>query len=216
MMKEYHKIQTVFKRDPATDYKTLLTEFARPEFEYLAKLYWEWTEKVDGMNIRVMHDPVHTPFKFAGKTDKAQLPPMLLNKLRERFGPENDYEKLASICDDAPICLYGEGFGAGIQKGGKYLADGPDFVLFDVKIGEHWLQRDDVEDIAAKLGIPSVPIVGHGTLLEAVEEVEAGVNSQWGNFPAEGYVMRPMTELLARNGQRIIAKIKHKDFGGAG
>ena len=213
MMNEYHKIQTVFKRDPATNYKTLLTEFARPEFAYLSTLLWEWTEKVNGMNIRVMHDPVHNPVgKFAGKTDKAQLPPMLLAKLRERFGAEDDHEQLSAICPDAPICLYGEGFGPGIQKGGKYLPDGPDFILFDVRIGDLWLQRDDVYGIALKLGIPSVPVAGHGTLLEAVEEVKGGATSMWGNFIAEGYVMRPSVGLAGRNGQRTIAKIKHKDF----
>lgn len=39
---EYHKIQTVFKRNPATNYKTLLMyEWSKPEFEYLAKNQWQ-------------------------------------------------------------------------------------------------------------------------------------------------------------------------------
>jgi hypothetical protein len=54
-MKEYHKIQTVFKRDPSNNYKTLLEgEFAIPEFGYLQDNEWVFTEKVDGTNIRVM------------------------------------------------------------------------------------------------------------------------------------------------------------------
>lgn len=39
-----------------------------------------------------------------------------------------------------------------------------------------------------------------------------GIKSQWGDFIAEGIVARPATELLTRNGERIITKIKHKDF----
>ncbi len=29
-------------------------EFAQPEFETLKDVQWEWTEKVDGTNIRIM------------------------------------------------------------------------------------------------------------------------------------------------------------------
>ncbi len=209
-MEKYHKIQNVFKRDHETN--CLTTEFSRPEFGYLAYLEWEWTEKVDGMNIRVMQNPVHTPLKFAGKTDKAQLPPKLLNKLRERFGEESDHERLGSICADASICLYGEGYGAGIQKGGGYIPEGQDFVLFDVMIAGTWLGREDVEGIANDLSLPVVPVVGSGSLLSAVELVEVGFKSAWGDVVAEGLVARPVVELSASNGQRIITKIKRRDF----
>ena len=52
MMEPYHKINTVFERDPGTRHKMLLVgEWQRPEFEYLQDLDWEWTEKVDGCPI---------------------------------------------------------------------------------------------------------------------------------------------------------------------
>lgn len=45
-MKEYHKIQTVFLRDPNTKFKTLLEgEFALPEFKYLANNEWVFTNQ---------------------------------------------------------------------------------------------------------------------------------------------------------------------------
>ena len=70
-MKEYHKIQTVFKRDPDNNFKTLLMgEYSLPEFEYLKDNKWVFTEKVDGTNIRVIWDGKDIFFK--GKTDKAQ------------------------------------------------------------------------------------------------------------------------------------------------
>ncbi len=44
-MVEYHKIQTVFKRDMNTKYKTLLEgEYSLPEFKYLKNNIWEYTE----------------------------------------------------------------------------------------------------------------------------------------------------------------------------
>ena len=207
-MNQYHKIQTVFLRDPENNYKTLLYgKFALPEFEYLQNNEWVWTEKVDGTNIRVMFDGEN--ITFGGKTDNAQMPAPLVERLQERFIPQVDLFK-----DKFPdgICLYGEGYGAKIQKcGGNYRPD-QDFVLFDVKIGDWWLQRLDVENIAVICGLDIVPVIGHGSLNEMIIGTERGMNSLWGDFVAEGIVARPATELKSRNGSRIITKIKHKDF----
>ncbi len=209
MMKEYHKIQTVYKRDPATKYKTLLEkEFSTPEFEYLQNNTWIFTEKVDGTNIRVMFD--NEQITFGGKTDKAQIPPFLEKRLKERFLPLTD--PFREMFEESEVCLYGEGYGAKIQKGGgKYRAD-QDFVLFDVRIAEWWLQRKDVEDVGQRLGIDVAPIIGEGTLHDMVEMVRASFKSRWGDFMAEGIVARPATELRARSGRRIITKLKYKDF----
>lgn len=208
-MKEYHKIQTVFERDPKTNHKTLIEGFyALPAFEYLANNRWTFTEKVDGTNIRVMVAP-DRPIIFGGKTDDAQIPAFLVAKLQERFLPQAD--KLHELFPEGG-CLYGEGYGAKIQKGGgNYRAD-QDFVLFDVKVGEWWLYRSDVEDLASMLGLDVVPIIGTGTLPEMIEHVRAGFDSRWGAFKAEGIVARPAVELRTRANERIITKLKHKDF----
>jgi ATP-dependent RNA circularization protein (DNA/RNA ligase family) len=196
-MKEYHKIQTVFKRNPETKFKTLLEgEYSLPEFKYLVNNEWIFTEKVDGTNIRVMF-----------KTDNAQIPPFLLERLNKIFLPQ-----LESFEFPDGVCLYGEGYGAKIQKGGGNYRQDQNFVLFDVKIGDWWLQRKDVEDIATKLNLDVVPIIGVGTLELMVEKVRNGFHSYWGDFQAEGIVARPTTELKTRAGYRIITKIKYKDF----
>jgi hypothetical protein len=51
-----------------------------------------------------------------------------------------------------------------------------------------------------------------GTLCEAVELVKRGYPSQLRCTPPEGLVMRPEVELRDRRGERIITKIKMKDF----
>ena len=208
-MKPYHKIQTVYKRDPGNKYKTLLEgEWALPEFEYLSTNKWTFTEKVDGTNIRVDWNCAEQ-VRFGGKTDRAQIPVFLLDKLQDLFPPA----KFGVLYPDTPMTLYGEGYGARIQKGGgNYISDGVSFILFDVRIGDFWLQHSDVKDIATQLMIDTVPIIGTGTLLDAVEIVRKGFKSEIGTQVAEGLVMRPEVELFARNGQRIIAKVKHKDF----
>ncbi len=207
-MHEYPKIQTLFKRDMNRNGKTLIEgEWTLPEFEYLACNAWDFTEKVDGTNIRVMFkDGVVT---FGGKTDSAQIPGKLVTRLNERFLPMADKMQEVFDCD---ACLYGEGYGAKIQKVGEKYRSDQDFVLFDIRVGNWWLRRADVEDVANKLGIDVVPIIGEGTLHDAVAAAKEGFSSTWGSFPAEGVVARPKVELNARNGHRIITKIKSRDF----
>jgi hypothetical protein len=81
------------------------------------------------------------------------------------------------------------------------------------------------------LGIESVPVIGSGTLHDAVDIVSSGITfdhngvvqrwytsivggleSRWGPFEAEGIVARPVVPLFDRKGQRIITKIKSVDF----
>lgn len=207
-MNEYHKIDTIFKRDKTG--KLLFGQYSQPEFEYLKDNQWDFTEKVDGTNVRIMIDSV---LRFGGKTDNAQMPTPLLEKLQSIF----TYDKLNEVFPVTKmlreVCLYGEGYGAKIQKGGgNYIPSGVDFVLFDVKVGKWWLKRDDVVDIASKLHLTVVPVIGIGTLESALEAANTGFKSRWGDFIAEGIVLRPCSELFGRAGQRIITKIKYKDF----
>jgi hypothetical protein len=217
-VKPYHKIQTVFKRDPATKHKTLLLgEYSKPEFQYLENTEWEFTEKVDGTNIRV-HLDGEGGFQIAGRTDKSQIPLFLYKALIDMFGcrprlrQHNSRYPARSFAYDYPVTLYGEGYGEKIQKGGGNYRSDQSFVLFDVNINGTWLERKNVLDIAEWLDITAVPIIRFGTLADAIELVRDGFTSAWGNFTAEGIVARPKTELLSRNGERIITKIKHKDF----
>ena len=217
-MKEYHKIVTAWERDPATKHRTLIEgAWALPEFEYLADAEWFWSEKVDGTNIRVMWDGKSV--WFGGKTDRAQIPAPLVARLHDLFPAE----KMAAVFD-RPACLYGEGYGAGIQKVGKlYKPDGVDFVLFDVLVGDLWLERVNVLDVATKLEIFDAPARARGSLRAAVNALRECVvgkdkdiptSSLFGAeaVPIEGYVLRPTVELRSRQGQRIITKIKVKDF----
>lgn len=207
-MNTYHKIQTIFKRDEKTK-RIIEGDYSLPELEFLKDNTWVFTEKVDGTNIRIIWNGNNVV--FGGKTDNAQIPVKLLYKLQELF--EGTAKKQIFINKfNTEVCLYGEGYGASIQSGGNYIKDGVNFVLFDIKIGDFWLLREDVEDIAKYFGIDVVPVIGEGTLRDAIEKTRMGFNSIWGNFIAEGIVARPKTELKTRRGDRIITKIKHKDF----
>lgn len=210
-MKEYHKIKTLWKREDTKPHDMIVGEFALPEFELLKDLDWTATEKVDGTNIRIMWDG--NKVSYGGKTDNAQIPAPLIKRLIELFGGEANEQKFEEVFGKDPACLYGEGFGAKIQKGGgNYFPDKVDFVLFDVKVGDSWLERENIEDVAKKLDIPVVPIVASGNLQFLSNLAGKGFNSQWGDFMAEGIVAKPSIELRNRKGERIITKLKYKDF----
>lgn len=231
-METYPKIQTLFKRhlDGPKKGKMIRGEWTTPELEYLAGNEWEFTEKVDGTNIRVHlkynKEKHEATADFLGRTDNAVIPKPLNDALIKIFAAADIREWLVSNELDS-VTLYGEGYGPKIQGGGKYRED-HSFVLFDVKIGDWWLTRPNVDDIAAKLGIESVPVIGTGTLQDAIDIVSTGVTfshtgglvrwgsgglqSQWGDFEAEGVVARPVVPLFNRRGERIITKIKAVDF----
>jgi len=211
MSKEYHKIQSVYFRDPSNNHKTFLDgQWAQPEFGLLKDLTWVGTEKVDGTNIRIIWDGENV--RFAGKTDRADLPSVLVEYLHAHFTPERMLEGTKG-----PVTLYGEGYGGKIQKGSRYRPD-QRFILFDVWADAEplgvWLSREIVEEVAFCLDIPVVPVVYEGPLEEAIGIVAGGFTSNVAETEiiAEGLVLRPQHELRDRMGRRIITKVKHSDF----
>lgn len=219
-MAEYQKIQTLFKRDERNI--IIPDQFTYPEFEVLKDLKWECTEKIDGTNIRIELESSENPedgiiMSFKGRTDKAVIPEHLLAKLNWLFDREHLMEVL-NITDETQDCnitLYGEGYGAKIQKGVNYISNDVNFILFDVKIGKWWLDRESIKDIANKLGINVVPLMGYMTIPEAIEYVKKGFKSTIAenkDYDAEGLVLKTPCGLLKRDGERLITKIKTVDF----
>ena len=82
MLIEYHKIDTLFER--GEDKKLIEGQFRDEAIEFLKDNKWQFTEKIDGTNIRVYWDGHRV--SFHGRTDKAQIPADLVNRLNELFG----------------------------------------------------------------------------------------------------------------------------------
>lgn len=209
-MKEYHKIETLFERDEKTK-KLIMGKFRNPTVEYLKEHIWQFTEKVDGTNIRIYWDGHQV--QFGGRTDKAQIPAHLVNRLNELFGGDTNEELFEQKFGENEVELFGEGYGVKIQNGGLYRDD-VDFILFDVMINGNYQQRESVEDIANYFGIDVVPIVLEGTLQDGVDYVLNNRKSIVAKNGAEieGVVGRPKLELNDRSGKRCIVKIKYRDF----
>lgn len=208
-MTEYHKIETLFERDTNGTKKLIEGVFRNDTVKYLANNDWYFTEKIDGTNIRIHWDG--RKVEFAGRTDRAQIPKPLMEYLTNTFDSIEAEEMFEQKFGENDVILFGEGYGPGIQKGGAYRDD-VSFILFDVQIGDTWLKRDSVEDIATAFGIDIVPIVFVGDIKEAVDFVKTKPKSTIGTANMEGVVGRPVIEMKDRLGKRVIVKIKVCDF----
>lgn len=223
-MKSYPKIETLFKRNEDT-FK--VTDQVRcPEFENIKS--WLITEKIDGTNIRIILDKDYDlgdgttgeGLFFRGRTDKAQMPSFLLEELKRMFSL---HEMQRYFERSRQVCLYGEGYGARIQKGGGNYREGVSFRLIDVWIDGWWLRWDDVEEIATQLEIKTVPNIGIMSLSDAVILINNTENyvinsrvaieeNNRNDVSAEGIVARSHPLVLFRNGNPVVWKLKAKDF----
>lgn len=209
MFAKYHKIDTLYKRDMDGTKKLLEGQFRNPAVEFLKDNVWQFTEKIDGTNIRIYWDG-HT-VSFGGRTDRAQIPTHLLNYLMSTFKTAEAEQVFEEKFGDTPVILFGEGYGPKIQKGGSYRDD-VSFILFDAMISGNYQPRELVEDIGKSFGVDVVPIILEGTIQDGVDYVKQFPNSTFGTAKMEGLVGRPKTELLDRCGKRLIVKIKCEDF----
>jgi hypothetical protein len=209
----YPKMQTLFKRDPGNKFVIMPGEYSREEFTNVKK--WNFTEKIDGMNMQVSYkdDSLYygPAFTFQGRTLKAEIPAELLSFMQKTFIMERIENKFDGAKE---VTLIGEGYGAGIQKGGLYQ-EAKEFILFDVVIDGMWLLRPSVEDIAAYFKVDCVPeIYWIKTMSDAVDYVKSGPNSiiAHGVKQMEGIVARSDPLMLFRNGNPLMWKLKIRDF----
>lgn len=204
----YHKIETLYERDLDT-FKVDPSKLKNRTYSLIKS--WLWTEKIDGTNIRVIWQD--GKLSFGGKTDNAQIHGDLIKHLYETVSPVT----LAEVFPDSSVVIYGEGYGAGIQKGGLYSAT-KKFIVFDVLVaGKWWLNWENTCDVAAKLSLDTVPEHGEMTLEAATELVKGGFLSSLAarvgnNMNAEGLVGRTAEPLFDKKGSRLIVKLKTKDF----
>ncbi len=217
---KYPKIETLYVRSK-TDWKVLIDQIRCPEFALVS--HWMITEKIDGTNVRVILTP-DGDVEIRGRTDRAQFNPVVLKTLQEMF-PANKMRTAFAANESRgwpTVILYGEGYGEKIQKGGKYRK-GQSFRLFDVRVGDWWLNWDDVCDVANKLEIKTVPVLTILTLpltkwdgdMTRFLQCSAVASQDQGAYTVqpEGIVARTDPLLFTRRGDRVMWKLKFKDFG---
>ena len=208
-MIEYTKIPNIYRRETFGKNKLIEGEYSSIELEYLKNNLWEFTEKVDGASQRIIWDGYRVEFR--GRTDKSDIPSHLLTRLDELFGGESKEEIFEQTFGNKEVILFGEGYGRKIQKHGELYGE-PNFILFDVYIGGYWLDRGAIADIASKFGIDRVPLIFIGDLDAGVKFIKAHPKSRLRDAEMEGIVGRPLVQMFSRTGERIMVKIKCRDF----
>lgn len=213
-MYTYTKIETPFKRDTDGTKKLIEGDFRNDAVAYLSNNQWYFCEKVNGANTGIYWDGHKV--NYQGRTERAQIPAHLTNKLIEIFGTNEAEELFEQMFGEKEVVLFGEGYGAKIQKGGgNYIPDGCDFILFDVYIpsSDTWLLWNDIISIADAFNIKHVPLIMTGTIQEAIDFVKTKPVSHINpNHEMEGLVGKPLVDLYDRNHKRVMVKIKVRDF----
>jgi len=212
---EYPKIETLWNRDDRT-HKVLPGVPRLAEFDNIKR--WWVTEKIDGMNVRVILAPDGT-VTYTGRTDDAQMPVPLLAYLSQAF----PLTRLIDVFDiGQQVILFGEGYGGKIQKGGNYRHDSA-LRLFDVLVGQWWLEPDAVQDVASRFSVLTVPDLGvidylpHTAgelthILNCGHSVVSATEGGNSSYVGEGIVARTVPLMFTRRGERVMWKLKFRDF----
>jgi len=205
-MKEYQKIETLYKFDSAK--KGFTSEFYNPIVAYLKDLPWYGTEKIDGTNIRVLWNG-HT-FTFSGRTDDSVLPLEVKALLESTF----DYNMEVSIeqkFGEKEVMFFMEAYGGKVQNG--TYSGNERLIGFDISIGGIYLDKLVSQQIFTQLFLPFVPITYYETLSEAIAYVKTNPMSKVDpTAHIEGLVCVPQMRIYDHMGNRIIVKIKVKDL----
>lgn len=212
-MKQYSKIETLFDRDGS--FKVDTRRFRRIEYSFITS--WDVTEKIDGMNVRIRYDK--EGHEFNGRTDAANLNKDMRAILGEVADNSDHYARdiMRDFSLDS-LTVFGELYGPKIQNGGRY-GSSLAFAVFDMLINDSvWLDNKSVEFNCVRMGLDMVPNLGTMVTDDIVEMCRAGFvsvmseDSVKNGLIAEGVIAKPPVPLYTQNGDRVIWKLKHKDF----
>ena len=204
--RKYPKINSLYKRDQETN-KLIIGNLSMPEFACIQE--WDLYEKIDGTNIRVIIDNDTVEFRGRNNVDD-NIPPHLLEHLTNRY----TMDTLTPFLGKKAI-IFGEAFGHKIQGcGGAYVNGDPivKFHAFDVLLYNRWMQQDEIRGLLNTIDIECAPLVRYHINLSN-PPFFMGLPSIFNpDLIMEGVIARPAREMLTTHGERVIWKLKHKDF----
>lgn len=214
-MREYPKIDNLYKRNPEKKSELLVGKFTRPEFSLIYA--WDTTEKVDGTNVQLkFHKVFNGSFDYNGRTERAQF----------TIGQENFLEELGDSVRGKvlntinafgldTLTIYGELYGPKIQAGGNY-SDDLHFRAFDMLVNDKvWLSPEDVRKNTEYFGLEEVPSLGTMTTDQIFLVVSGGFKSTFARnteYDAEGVIAKPPFNLYDQRGERVMFKLKTCDL----
>lgn len=186
---------------------------------------WCVTEKIHGSNFQVYYDGENFLVGSRNHFIDSNSGFNNLNNILQDYKPiiiqfYNDMVFNTRIT--APITLYGEVYGDGIQKGVKYSKE-KRIKFFDLKIGDLYIPYQLAMNSFRAYNLPYVPVreLIDGSLKAAIESANTRFNSEVaeGEYKdlednlCEGVVIKPFfCELQTDRGARVIVKKKNEEF----
>ena len=116
------------------------------------------------------------------------------------------------------IVLYGEAYGGKCQGMSDTYGKELKFVVFDVKIGDNWLDVPNAEEVVKKFNLEFIDYHLISTDLKEIDfqrdkySAQAIINGCGNDKLREGVVLKPLIELTKNNGNRIMCKHKREEF----
>ena len=172
-----------------------IEDFADPNFHELLDVAWIWSEKFDGMSsgIHFHEDGSYTIF---GRTKKTKFSADQMDAMQDAV---ETYSKFAG----SGLTLYGELVGPSLQ-GNPHRLYYHDFIPFDMAYGKvFWDKGRLAEEVGGHRGEVRISTLRHALSMMIYEEKPY-------SYYQEGFVGTP--ELCNLKGERIITKLKWKDF----
>ncbi len=183
---------------------------------------WIKTEKIDGTNIRIIltkpdeegNREIHIASRkfILNQEDKSSkiyfdcIKEVNLHKIKEYFKEVN-----------STVTIYGEGYGAGVQKGGIYSKQ-KNFRVFDIRIGLAYQDFKYVEKVCIDNQLNLIPILGqveeitYKECLTSLNKFKDTLLKGGDGGKPEGIVYKFNPVLLNKYKERLIFKVKFKDY----
>jgi hypothetical protein len=214
----YPKIDTLWKRSEVS-FGVEPGDWRQPEFEFVT--LWDYYEKIDGMNVsleffRGVSWPERAPnLEIRGRGPNTNWKQEQLMYLRSVGSSIGDYVRQQMDKHElSSYEIFGELYGPGIQKGGVY-GDRILFRMFDIRVDDKvWLDMSALEEASFSMMIQTAPLLGRADALTISELVQNGMQSHvaYDDYIMEGVVARPPARLFDARGNRVMWKLKGKDF----
>ncbi|AXG66278.1 RNA ligase [Streptomyces phage Annadreamy] len=214
-MREYPKIDNLFKRNPEKKSELLIGQYTRPEFALINE--WDVTEKIDGTNVQLkFHRVFNGSFDYNGRTERAQFTIGQENFLEDLGQETRGYAvAIMNSFDLDSLTVYGELYGPKIQAGGNY-SETLGFRAFDMLVNDRvWLAPEDVRKNAAYMNLEMAPHLGLYTVNDLFALVANGFKSTFSlneDYDAEGVIAKPLFNLYDQRGSRVMFKLKTCDL----
>lgn len=169
-------------------------------------------EKIHGTSAHISWDGTQLTF-FSGGQKHSNFVAL--------FDAESIKTKLIELgfnTDDRKVTVYGEAYGGKEQGMSATYGKELKFIVFDVQIGDCWLNVPKAEGFAISLGLEFVHFKRISTDLEAIDAErdadswQAIRNGVGEGKKREGVVLRPIIELTRNNGSRLMSKHKRDEF----